>query len=89
MNIVEHVSLLYAEESSGYMPSSGITGSSVSDMPSFLRNRQTDFQSVFSIDTFIPPNTFVKKDTYSTMFIAALFVVARSWKEPRCPSMEE
>ena len=23
------------------------------------------------------------------MFIAALFVVARSWKEPRCPSMEE
>ena len=29
------------------------------------------------------------KDTCSTMFIAALFVVARSWKEPRCPSMEE
>ena len=26
------------------------------------------------------------KDTYSTMFIAALFVVARNWKEPRCPS---
>ena len=29
------------------------------------------------------------KDTCSTMFIAALFVAARSWKEPRCPSMEE
>jgi hypothetical protein len=29
------------------------------------------------------------KDTYSTMFIAALFIVARSWKEPRCPSTEE
>ena len=28
-------------------------------------------------------------DTCSTMFIAALFVVARSWKEPRCPSTEE
>ena len=26
------------------------------------------------------------KDTYSTMFIAALFIIARSWKEPRCPS---
>jgi hypothetical protein len=25
------------------------------------------------------------KDTYSTMFIAALFIIARSWKEPRCP----
>ena len=23
------------------------------------------------------------------MFIAALFVIARNWKQPRCPSMEE
>jgi hypothetical protein len=30
-----------------------------------------------------------KKDTCSTMFIAALFIVSRSWKEPRCPSTEE
>ena len=29
------------------------------------------------------------KDTGSTMFIAALFIIARSWKEPRCPSTEE
>jgi hypothetical protein len=29
------------------------------------------------------------KDTYSTMFIATLFIVARKWKEPRCPSTEE
>ena len=29
------------------------------------------------------------KDTCSTMFIAALFLIARSWKEPRCPSKEE
>jgi hypothetical protein len=26
-----------------------------------------------------------KKDTCSTMFKAALFIIARSWKEPRCP----
>jgi hypothetical protein len=25
----------------------------------------------------------------STMFIAALFIIPRSWKEPRCPSTEE
>jgi hypothetical protein len=25
----------------------------------------------------------------STMFIAALFVIARSWKQLRCPTMEE
>jgi hypothetical protein len=29
------------------------------------------------------------KDTCSTMFVAALFIIARSWKEPRCPSSEE
>jgi hypothetical protein len=28
-------------------------------------------------------------DTCSTMFIAALFIIARSWKKPRCPSSEE
>jgi hypothetical protein len=30
-----------------------------------------------------------KKDTCSTMFIAALYIIARSWKEPRCSSTEE
>jgi hypothetical protein len=29
------------------------------------------------------------KDTCSTVFIAALFIIARSWKVPRCPSTEE
>jgi hypothetical protein len=29
------------------------------------------------------------KDTCSTMFIAAIFIIARSWKEPRCPSTEK
>ena len=29
------------------------------------------------------------KDTCSTMFIVALFIIARSWIEPRCPSTDE
>ena len=29
------------------------------------------------------------KGTCTTMFIAALFIIARSWKEPRCPSVDE
>ena len=29
------------------------------------------------------------KNTCSTMFIAALFIIARCWKEPRCPSTEK
>ena len=30
-----------------------------------------------------------KKDTCSTMFTAALFVIGRSWKQPRYTSIEE
>jgi hypothetical protein len=45
INIVEHVSLLYVRESFGYMPRSGIAGSSGSIMSNFLQNCQTDFQS--------------------------------------------
>jgi hypothetical protein len=29
------------------------------------------------------------KDTPSSMFKSVLFIIARSWKEPRCPSTEE
>ena len=29
------------------------------------------------------------KGTCSTIFKTALFIIARSWKEPRCPSIEE
>ena len=26
---------------------------------------------------------------YTSMFIAALFIIARTWKQPRCPSTDE
>jgi hypothetical protein len=29
------------------------------------------------------------KDTHTTMFRAALFIIVKSWKEPRCPLTEE
>jgi hypothetical protein len=29
------------------------------------------------------------RGTYSTVFIAALFVIARTWKQPKCPTTEE
>ena len=31
----------------------------------------------------------IHKATCSTMFIAILFIIARSWKGQRCPSTEE
>jgi hypothetical protein len=45
MNIVDHVSFLPVRTSSGYMPRRGIARSTGSTMSSFLKNRQTDFQS--------------------------------------------
>ena len=30
-----------------------------------------------------------EKDTCTPMFTAALFTIARTWKQPRCPSTEE
>jgi hypothetical protein len=45
MNIVEDVYLLHVGASFGYMPRSGIAGSSGSTMSNFMRNRQDDFPS--------------------------------------------
>ena len=30
-----------------------------------------------------------ERDTCTSMFIAALFIIARTWKQPRCPSTDE
>ena len=36
-----------------------------------------------------PEKTIIQKDTYTPMFIAALFTIAKTWKQPQCPSTEE
>ena len=33
--------------------------------------------------------TRTERDTCAPMFIAALFTIARTWKQPRCPSADE
>ena len=33
--------------------------------------------------------TKIERDTCTPVFIAALFTVARTWKQPRCPSADE
>ena len=45
MNIVEHVPLWHGRASFGYIPKTGIAGSSGRSISSFLRNLQIDFQS--------------------------------------------
>ena len=36
-----------------------------------------------------PEETKTEKDTCNPKFIAALFTIARRWKQPRCPSSDE
>ena len=36
-----------------------------------------------------PEDTKIGKDTCTPMFIAALFTIARIWKQPRCPLTDE
>ena len=36
-----------------------------------------------------PEKSIIQKDTCTPMFNAALFIIARSWKQPKCPSTDE
>ena len=33
--------------------------------------------------------TRIERDTCTPVFITALFIIARTWKQPRCPSADE
>ena len=36
-----------------------------------------------------PDKTVIRKDTCTPMFTAALFTIAKTWKQPKCPSTDE
>uniref|UniRef100_A0A8C3YH36 Uncharacterized protein n=1 Tax=Catagonus wagneri TaxID=51154 RepID=A0A8C3YH36_9CETA len=36
-----------------------------------------------------PDKNFLEKDTCTRMFTAALFTIARTWKQPKCPSTDD
>ena len=36
-----------------------------------------------------PEKTIIRKETCTKMFIAALFTIAKTWKQPMCPSTDE
>ena len=57
----------------------------------FLKNLEIEL----SYDPAIPllaihsEETRIEKDTCIPMFIAALFIIARTWKQPKCPPADE
>ena len=36
-----------------------------------------------------PEKTIIQKDTCTPMFTAALFTIAKTWKQPKCPLTDE
>ena len=38
---------------------------------------------------YTPQKTIIRKDIWTPMFIAALFTIAKTWKQPKCPSTGE
>ena len=47
------------------------------------------FEPAIQLLGIYPKETITEKDTCTLMFIAALFTIARKWKQPRCPSTDE
>ena len=57
----------------------------------FLRklNIELPFDPAIPLLAIYPEKTTTRKDTCTPMFIAALFTIAKTWKQPKCPSTEE
>ena len=53
------------------------------------QTRLTPFPNFSKERTNGPEKNSLIKETCTPMFIAALFIIARTWKQPRCPSADE
>ena len=58
---------------------------------SFLRKRKIklQFDPTIPLLGIYPEKTIIQKYTCTPMFIAALFTIARTWKQPKCPMTDE
>ena len=58
-----------------------------------LKNRTTiwpnDFTSEYIFKENLLPQTLLQNDTWTPVFVASLFTIAKIWKQPKCPSTDE
>ena len=47
------------------------------------------YEPAIQLHVIYPEETRTEKDTCTLMVIAAQFTLARTWKQPRCPSTDE
>ena len=61
------------------------------EVPRYLRklNIELPYNPAIPPLGIYPEKTFLEKDTCPHMFIAALFTVAKTWKQPKCLSTDE
>ena len=52
-------------------------------------NIELPYDTAIPLLGIFPDEIIFQKDTCSPMFIAALFAIAKTWKQPKCPSTEE
>ena len=50
---------------------------------------KTPYDPAIPLLGIYPEETKIEKDTCTPVFIAVLFTIARTWKQPRCPSTDE
>ena len=55
----------------------------------FLKNLEIELPYNPAIPLSIHEETGIARDNCTLMFIAVLFTIARTWKQPRCPSADE
>ena len=58
------------------------------EIPSKTRNK-LPYNPTIPLLGIYPEETAIEKDTHTPVFTAALFTIARTWKQPRCPSIDE
>ena len=55
----------------------------------FKTENRTAIQPAIPLLGIHPTENRIQRDTCTPMFITALFTIARTWKQPRCPSADE
>ena len=57
----------------------------------FLKKLKTELPYDLAIPLLdiYPDKTIIQKDTCTPIFIATLFIIVKTWKQPKCPSTIE
>ena len=68
-----------------------LVGMSIDTVWRFLKKLKIEltYDPAIPLLGIYPEKSIIQKESCTTMFTAALFTIARTWKQPKCPSMDE